>query len=417
MALLTLDDDNKEVPLEHKFRSQEELQTSVVFNDDLDISLIKNKVDGLPWTVDYFNQILSVNSEQLMPDVNTSESILKYNRIDKLDIMLESGLPQGGVNDLVGTGIINAGFIPFYGDAFSATIAGGRIGLFVITSVKKEYYNTHDIYLIEFKLHSFIEESPEIYNDLVYKTVNVYVYDKEAIGTYSTPVLTAKDYKKLLDLKKEPSKIIKHYINLFFNKDKKFLTLPTELSTYIDQLVSDAFFKIVSVNDHPDVASISRVKNNISSTTIWDALLNGDIELLETCNMNLYFALNNAERTSSVKLLSYLGVEFLITENLAAVRSDPAVIENTLTKTVEIPVQRDGNYIFPVEFYTQDATYTCSKFETLVLEYLRGETPNRDLLEEVLSEYKYWNYLDQYQLLPILLIIINRLITVSYSSI
>jgi len=419
MAILTLND-TPPPSAAHAFRTQEELKTSTIFDKELDIAKVQYQVSGLKWTVDYFNQILGVNSQPLAPDINIPETTLKYNRIDKLDIFVDSGLPASPVIDITGTGTINAGFVPFLGDAFTATLAGGRIGIFVLTAVRKEYYNTHPIYTIDYKLLYFADTSAASYNDLVYKTVRTYVYDKNAIDSFSVPVLLASDYKKRIDLAKAPIKIAKQYIKLFLDSNTKLFRLPTTISTYVDQLVGNAVLKLVSVSEVPEVANVNRSDKEVNSVTIWDALLTRDVTLLDAANYNINYSMHTTARVASSKLLSYLGVQYIMTDVANAPISNPAATVNPLAarKVVTDPISgaRDG-YIFSKSFYVQDTSVPLTDFETIVMEYLRGEIPNRTIATNLLTEYEYWSTEDQYLLLPILLLIIKTLVSNTYSSI
>jgi len=362
--------------------------------------------------------VLGINSQPMAPDVNIPNTTLNYNRIDKLDIYVDSGLPNGSVTDVVGNGTINAGFVPYIGDAFTATLAGGRIGLFVLTNVTKEYYNTHDIYLVDFKLTYFLDTSAVIYNDLVYKTTRTYVYDKDAVNTFSTPVILAKDYQKKMNLSMQPHNIMDHYMQLFYDRDSNQIRLPTTASTYVDQLVVQALFKLVVASNVPDLARVSRPKVKINVDTVWDAILTRDIEMFSTCVTDLKFAMTDISR-SSRRLETYLGIRYEITDNVSALEVIPTITVNPVSarKVVEQPITKPvTQYIFSDAFYAQDPTITFTKFETVLLEYLRGEAPNRTNIEALLLEYKYWDYYDQYTLLPILLLLTRVLVNNTYSS-
>lgn len=417
MGVLNLSDSTPPVD-DHAFKTQAELKTSTLFDKELSVDKIRFQVDGIRWTIDYFNQILGINSQPMAPDVNIPNTTLNYNRIDKLDIYVDSGLPNGSVTDVVGNGTINAGFVPYIGDAFTATLAGGRIGLFVLTNVTKEYYNTHDIYLVDFKLTYFLDTSAVIYNDLVYKTTRTYVYDKDAVNTFSTPVILAKDYQKKMNLSMQPHNIMDHYMQLFYDRDSNQIRLPTTASTYVDQLVVQALFKLVVASNVPDLARVSRPKVKINVDTVWDAILTRDIEMFSTCVTDLKFAMTDISR-SSRRLETYLGIRYEITDNVSALEVIPTITVNPVSarKVVEQPITKPvTQYIFSDAFYAQDPTITFTKFETVLLEYLRGEAPNRTNIEALLLEYKYWDYYDQYTLLPILLLLTRVLVNNTYSS-
>lgn len=406
-------------PDNHEFHTQAELQTSTLFNNELDVSAIKFQVDGMPWTIDYFNQILGPGQPPLAPDINIPETTLKYNRIDKLDLYIEVGLSPGAPIDATGTGIINAGFLPYIGDAFVATLAGGRIGILVLTDVRKEHYNTHNIYSVDYKLAYFADTSAAIYNDLVFKTVRTYIYDKTAIDTHSVPVILAKDYTKKMDMAREPKKIISHYMSKFFDDSSKMIRVPTATSVWSDQLVVNAIFKLVSVGESPELATATRLDNNINAVNIWDALFKRDIDLLEICETGMRFKVTPSRNGVSGRVASYLGLSYIICDDPTLAYVAPIVDDNPLSakKVVDAPITTPGEpYIFSDAFYIQDPNTTFTYFETLVLEYLRGELPNRTNIEKAISEYKYWSYLDQYYLVPILLLLVKTLNSNNYSS-
>lgn len=90
------------------YRTQEEMSTSIIFNKDTSIESIVKEVDGMPWGLNaWFSQIRDTQDEPRMPDVNVSESILKYNRIDKVIVFTDSGLDE----NLSGQFIVNLSLI------------------------------------------------------------------------------------------------------------------------------------------------------------------------------------------------------------------------------------------------------------------------------------------------------------------
>jgi len=418
MAILQLND-QQQAPGAHTYKTPTELGTSTIFDKELPTALIRSQVDGIRWTVDYFNQILGVNSQPLAPDINIPNTTLKYNRVDKLDIYVNSGLPDGTVADITGTGVINVGMLPYIGDAFTATLAGGRIGVFVITNVTKEYYNTHDIYVVDYKLTYFADTSPTIINDLIYKTVRTYVYDHTAIGTNTAPLLLAKDYLIKLNLDKELPKIVNHWFNIFYDRNNKIFRLPTTISIYSDQLVNKAWFKLLSIHDVPELANVQRPPDNIKSNTIWDAIFNRDLSLFTIANPNLHYTSFRTGTLTTTALSSYLNAEYVITDLSSRATVLPTVKTNPLSGSTLVEQPTTGTfstYIFPDTFYNQTTGVALSKIENSTMLYIKGNPPIRTEIESLLKEYMYWNYLDQYNMLPILYLLTKSLVDNTYSS-
>jgi len=401
-----------------RYRTQAELKTSTLFNKELAITNIAQQVSGMRWTVDYFNQIVGVNGQTNMPDINIPETTLSYNRIDKLDVYVDSGLPSSNVTDITGTGTINAGFVPFYGDAFMTTVAGGRIAIFVITAVTKEYYNTHDIYRIEYKLAYFTDATPGMYNDLIYKTVNSYVFDRTAIGTKGAPIILSVDYVKKLDLSRVRVELVNTYLDTFLDPDTKLLRLPTTASLYVDQLVNNFLLSMLSVEEFPRLIDIARIEHGVTSTTIWDALLNRDLLTFETCNIDVKYGMKNSRRATSVKLISYLSMEYLVTDLPVTVTATPQVKVNPLIARKAVVSQLtppNDAYIFSKDFYGMVNGTVWTDLETLVLQYIRGEALNRGLIDGIIADYKYWPYDEQYVLMPVLILLVSNLVNNTYS--
>jgi len=420
MPILNLDDvPQSTTPTTPKFRSHVELGTAELFNTEIPVDTIRYQVDGMPWTIEYFSQILGINQEPIMPDINVPETTLSYNRIEKLDIYVDSGLPTSVVTDITGTGIINAGFVPSYGDAFIATVAGGRIAIFTIEKVTRQYYNTHNIYTVEFKLSYFADTSADIYNDLMFKTVRTYVYDKEAITRNSVPIILSTEYTRRLNLEQEPNKILNYYLDTFYNKDTKFLQLPTVNSNYVDQLVTSVIFSLSSINDIPELMNISRLPAGIESKTVWDALFTQDLEQMLLCEQKIHFGINVSSISTS-KIASYLGINYTVTDNPNIPTVTPNVKTNPLSskKVVPAPLSTPVDaYVFSTAFYDQTNVGNYTGFETLVMAYLTGDIPDRAVLEKTLTEYRYWGYLEQYYLLPVLVMIVKYTNLNNYSPV
>jgi len=401
------------------FKTQRTLKTSTLFESELRTSAIRYQVDGMKWSIDYFNQILNTNTQPMAPDPNVPETTLSYNRIDKLDIYVSSGLPSGQAVDITGTGTINAGFVPYVGDAFLATVAGGRIAIFVLTTVTKEYYNTHDIYVVDYKLTYFADTSATIYNDLVYKTVRTYTYDREIAVSGGKPVLLNTDYKRRIDLAKQPVILARHYIKTFLDNNNMLLVLPTNTSVYTDQLVTDMFLKMVSVNDVPEVNTIVRTIPELQSITIWDAIINRDIDMLAAANRDIVYSHNVVGTGVSSRVNSYLGVTYALTERAVGISTVPNVVVNPILRTNVPPLRTrpTDKYIFSDSFYNNDPNVIYTDFETVLLEYIRGQLPNRAIVESLVASYKYWAYEDQYLLLPMLMVLVKYLVNTTYSAI
>lgn len=425
MPILNLDDVQQAVTPStntyHEFVPNEEVKAGSIFNKDTDINNIVQYVDGSQWEVDYFIQIRDLNDEPLLPDVNVPNTVLKYNRINRLQLVVQDELVQANPNEPIGgSAIINSGIVPNYGDVFKVTLLGGREAIFVVNHVEKKVYDIHEVYDITYTLHVFLDTDTVVYNDLVYKTVKEYVYDKDYIADYSSPIILASDYKDKLDLREQPAKILNYYMNVFLNSDLNVFALPTVNSVYVDTLLSDFIFKIINHDEHPDLVNVNRLEYNNPrlKNNIWDVILDRDIDALSYVETDLGFKYTpSAASNPNMRHIGYLGINFLVDMLYGSTALDVLVIENPkydATHVKLIGTDKNG-YVFSDSFYNNIATDAL--MEEAVLKYMNGELITDEVLNPLLDSYSKWSRMEQFYLIPLLLILIADKVRNTFKSI
>ena len=123
MAILDINDEHiidetvvpKDIP-ERPFVTQEQLQTSTIFNKDQSLDTIIQYIRGSKWGVSYFLQIKGINETIQLPDINVPVTVQKYHRINNLDLILQTAISQDNIENITGEAIVNAGFLPNVND-------------------------------------------------------------------------------------------------------------------------------------------------------------------------------------------------------------------------------------------------------------------------------------------------------------
>lgn len=324
MAILDIDDKGKvsnskkeDIP-RRVFRTNEELKTSTLFSKDHSLDSIIRYIKGMKWSVDYFLQLRNLNDQLNLPDIKLPATIQKYHRISKLQLTLQSGIDQGNINDVTGEATVDGGFLPNVHDVFLATLTGGRLGLFAITEVNLQTYNLKQIYKLSFKLLTFVDaDNDKLYNNLLFKTVKEYTYDKDHLLDFSAPVILRKDYNKKLDYKAKYEELLDYYLTYFVNKDTKVIAPPTKVSIYTDNYLTEFFFKIVDQCDNLKLNDIIKLSNDQVETkifTIWDAILRRDPGMLKKCVKRIGFKYMPYSFDSLItRQYNYFGVKFVAT--------------------------------------------------------------------------------------------------------
>lgn len=299
-----------------KYITQEELGTSTLFSKDHSLDHISQYISGMKWSVTYFLQLRNMNDELVQLDPRIAATIQKYHRINKLEIYLQNGIDQANITNIEFEAVINAGFLPNKHDIILAELTGGREALFTLKEIDVRKYSLHDAYWCTFKLLTFIDtDNADLYNNLIYKTVKEYVYDKNHLLDYSAPIILQSDYKRKLNLKDTFKEITDYYLDNFIDIDTCVLCPPTNVSKYTDIYLTDFLFSIVETTDHPEMSKIVRIdKSGLKKhpLTIWDAILRRDISMLKRLERRIGFVYNPYTYTDyNLRSFNMLGINFI----------------------------------------------------------------------------------------------------------
>ena len=398
------------VQTQHDFRTNEDMNISLVTNKDQKLEYMLSNLKGSKWSVDYFLNIATMNDNLQPPDVNISPTVQKYNRIDKLELLVQTAIEQSGnLEDIRGDAILNCGFLPHKNDVFLAELTGGRQALFLIETIEVKSYNLRDAYFISYSLFSLLDnDNVEKYNDLVYKTVSQYVYDKDHLLDYSVPVILATDYKKKLNLKNELNTIYKYYCRQFIDSETKLFLLPTSSSKYYDSFISDFLFRVLDITLIPELLSVSRLHDNFvkEDLSLWEAIVNRDISMIPLVNKTLWYRVVMNSSNAILRNLGYLGVNFLldnVDNNL--LQPDYKTVDSG---DIKQPVTHTTNrcYVLSERFYNLDKV-NSTDFERLVINYLEGNILDIKAVEQAITDYPKWSYENQFYCLPLLMVLIR----------
>lgn len=410
--------------IERKFRSQTELSTSLIFSDDKDLLPITQYVGGIRWSVDYFKQIKDVNDSSIKPDPNLTPTVQKYHRINDLVIYVQDAINQTLPSDIEGSAYINAGFMPSPGDTFKAVLTGGREGLFTVDTVENNTYNIHQCFLIHYKLNIMIDSSPKAWNDLQFKTVATYYYNKDYIMEGTAPIVLYKDYMNVFDLKVVRLELIRYYLNKFTN-NKDTATLihidNDRMEVLVDPYLEEFFLRMVNVSDNSKLVTLTRVyvpEDSDVDYTIWNLLIDRNAYNFNIVESDLCWSrLKNNESYVTTRNLVFMGVKGIIAKGPKMVYAIPSNTKKTDDVNYKEPIGDTSNsYVFSKAFYNRDRT-KAFPLEKACLDYMENKVIDKEILFKFIREYPYWETENQYYGIPILLMLIKDFITTTWENI
>lgn len=421
MPLLDEDEDRiaitsyDKIDEKHNYQNKDDLQLHILNTKDLEVESITNFISGSIWTVDFFTQIVDINTATVSSDINVDPTLLKYNRINNLEIIVTSPLDQTD-EIITGEGIINSGIIINTGDCFIASLTGGRVAIFNITSSKLGTYNLRNVYMVNYEVKHFLDTDTgnRVYNDLLVKTMKNYVYDKD-MDTHTNPrVIVSEDYKFKTDIKTYIKNILDFYTKKFLSRDKKLLLPPTKSSIYYDQYLSQFIFRILDIKDNEKLISIQRLEQDIDESlyTVYNLLLDRNVENIDSVDKDMGWKILSTPKGYAInRNLFYLSINF--TTQLTNIKLNVDYIEDSIEKDHTAPVIKistDTSYILSNNFYNflKDKDLTkLSYFERMVINYLNRKSNENDDIILALKEYKYWTTEQQFYLLPILILLLK----------
>lgn len=336
--------------------------TAVVKESETSIVEITNHVGGYPWTVDYFNNIVERDDVVSQIDTSTPVGLQSYRKIEDLEIKLTSPLSSEDMESLTGEAYINIGSKIYKHDMFVATLKGGRPAIFQIDTVKDRKYETNEIALVEFSILTYIVEGDKTYENLVSKIATNYVYNEEHKFSNSSPIITVEEDLNYDRMKKNLRVFLNNYASKFLDENTQVLTLKYMNRSIVDAYLND-FAKRIFSDDSAKIKSIRDVETSeprSEYSTIFSVLYE-DIDL------------------AYAKKLKF--TKGIFDPFLRTVEGD--VMSTSASDNAEVHDINGETYFIREDFYKNDYV-TADDFELMLLEYIKGVTPNAKDLEDMI---------------------------------
>ncbi len=448
MAIVTLDDESSEIHCSHTelketvvlstasevintvLPDRNEYETIEIVNKDKQLDKIVQYIEGEEWQVDYYLQLITKDNEIGRFDPYSPDVSKQYLNLKQMLLYVDSPLTQNEAQELEGSAYINANVTPNQGDVFIATLLGKRQALLRIESIEKKTYNLNNVFYITYKLDMFLDSDDTVMNSLRERVSKTYYYDKDFLLTNSEPILMEETFKHKRQITVSINEVIEYYFNTMFNSEKCILSIPGQDAILIDIMLQEFIFKIINSTDSHYISKISRntvPDDMLRQTTIWDALLNRDIDMIKTCNRKM-INVSTVSFGSNVKLrnISYLGIQYIVypkSPDLGILTTGSKADGNPYLPIKEVPNSyrenkgipenlipvldvEDEFYVFTEAFYGGD-DLDMSTLELATYMYLSQEKIPNKLIVDLIEDYKYWDRVQQFYFIPVLILILR----------
>ena len=417
MPIVTNDENqqnNEEEPVKDPVAVDDEYQGIAVDAGKHDIESLLVHIEGSPWTVTYFSQMLDGDSQANALQLDLAPAYQQYTRINQFELKVNDPLDQE-MNEDTGSMTVTGGatiypfVIPNQGDMFIADIGNGKDGLFTIKSVQRMTIMRETCHEVTYEM---VNEITDVYReDLASKTIKTVHFKKDFLVKGQNPMLITDEANLVERIEEHQKKLVSRYLNMFFNREYRTLLVPEKNKTTYDHFLVRSFKKVFDYNDHPLLREVDTMNcdgdDAMHNYTIWDCLLNMDNMLFPMVQRKMksvytdYFV-----HLSVFRGIAFSGIEKMVYPDEPPTQDTVPLLDDGDADTPLIhPLDVDEYYVFSEAFY-EDLT-NPSTLEIETLKAINGEALNHTKLDELATQSIEWGKLEQFYYLPVLLILLK----------
>lgn len=405
-------------------------------------------IEGSPWTVDYYSQVLARDSGTAGQGLGTDPNQQQYKLVSGMEIRVTSALStsqDGETKDIgsQGAATLFPFLIPNEGDMFTADLLDGRRGIFQVTKSIRLTIFREACHSIDYELVDF--GTPERVSDLKRKVVQTTYFEKDFIYHGQNPILLGDDYENLQFLRRNYGTLITQYFKRFYSKEYATLIMPDQLEITYDAFLVRALFKHLSTYDARELTYLRQLNCDddqvMNADSIWTVLAERNRQLMTDAFWQVgYVAARNFTTQPVFQGIRYSGIRHVIYPNDPMVRVDNQHTQNIKAAGEFVPLRRemvnrktiaslinaaqpdqtkvgikdtfiDGYYVFSKAFYENDRTAGAqSDLELCVQDYLDNKKIDYARIRALVEASFRWDAVNSFYFVPVLVILIKATI-------
>lgn len=419
-------------------------------------------INGSNWTVTYFSQILNATQEPTPLALDRTPPYQQYQKIVGVNIKVNQPLDISQDErirtfSVTGAGHTYPALTPNQGDMILGNIGDGRIGIFAVTSARRETFMRDSTYALEWKMVGFVTQQQ--LDDLEAKTQITYYWSADKLGCGCNPFVTEAEMAMAQEFAKLRKEIIRRYLADFFSTQYFTFLVPDQLNTTYDHFVTKMLLSILDTSQNWNLrrARILNVMSErvMSEPTMWDMLIqqNPAIGCGSTERAHLVMTMISRWKPE-LQAIGYSGIPRMVYPIEAPTDVDSAYDGSNRCRPEGIPYQAgrprrppkgpfltqaqrnekwfqrvppeeqldlnkawsfppdikpivvDDYYVFSEAFYYEDAKLQ-SKLELLTWQMINGEPLNKDQLLAVTKCCLSWDNLERFYYHPALILLLG----------
>lgn len=390
-------------------------------------------MEGSIWTVDYYSQVLDVDSQLLGQSTSLNPVFQQYQLISSFELKVTTPLSTSqdvDSNSMIVTGVANVYpvLIPNVGDMFIADIGDGRSGVFRVTVSERKSIFKDTCHVIDYQLIDYLTDERRI--DLDTKVIKQVRFIRDFLANGQNPLLVESEYVLQTDLKALLRKICNRYFKVFASNEFKTLIAPSQEARCYDPFLTASLLTILDTFDAEEIRHVKKLNCDgdeyMKAVSVWSALINKDKEMLKyafkkaslvsagrfdvngmaesICHSGIQYVVYpiDPEITIDYDLLGIsqkIAAEYHITDRFAPVHTVGTIYDVS-------NVNVNDSYVFSEAFYNNAQTGQ-SKLEICVWDYLEDRALDNTVLFSIASNFSTWTPVQQFYYLPVLMILLK----------
>lgn len=423
-------------------------RSTTMDNNDIPLLSLLAYIDGSPWSVTYYAQVVSKDNDLREIDPGQSAVYQQYQKTNNMELRVTQALSSSydserGISSVNGSATIYPFMVPNVSDYFTAETADTERAIYRITQVERKTFNRHSAFAVEYELVGYVSQLAQLHGSLESKSVRTYFFSKDRLLEGLMPVVKTEEYEKITDLSAQYRELVKAYFQAFFDKRYGTLIIPGQDHAVYDHFLVEFLMHLVETGDAEQIREMRRhTPDNdrfIEQTQFWEILLCRDYRALDDCNTKMVLVHKHAFHNNPfIRGIYYSGIGYLVypmqpdTSGLvgdACYHVPPASLEvlqlttgthgrafseadnqyQLANKTIQLVKDLDprGCYVLSESFY-QQGREDLSTLEILTRDYLKMQTIDLDMLSALVSSCKKWSRLQQFYYWPILMLLIKQ---------
>lgn len=411
-------------------------------------SLLKY-VEGYPWTVNYYGQILNTNNTTEHFDPSTPNLTQPYYKVSGMIIQVSSPLSSAydqatGITTVTGSALMPFKIVPNVGDIFLAQVDSGEDAIFHIVAVTRKTHRKDSLYEVDYNLHSYQSDQPEFITTLEKRINETYFFNKDT-NYFNRDALLKPSVKEAIDrLKQFMVESKAYYFQTFVQARTGSLLVPGLENTVYDPLVTNFIAKTVDYNTINEGRYFrpTFTSSDLEQYSIFDCLVTKSPPHYNTVNRTYNFVSSRAlPIRARLGTLSHTGVQhilyptdphrnhishvqpYLPTDYISTVKnsknyhltSNRVIQTSNNNQVYDKPLLHelfvDDYYVVSENFYRyledSNAYNDISYIELLVAKFVTSQAIAKEDLAIAVETYRNWSLLHMYYLLPVMWLMIQ----------